>query len=278
MAKENTVYLFGYVPQTPTVRISPEREFLSGKIIMTTIRRSYASEEMFLKGNVRWDSPCVFSKNAKLIEKQVMNIDAGDMIYVKGTLCTMETPKRFRCPNPECNHVTVKENGVVVYIDPVFITKIGHCNTEDEAFELLKNMDEISNQVYIMGTLCREPVYYEDETSKKKECQFQIASNRNRHILEDDPEKRTDYPWVKSFGKRAEEYAAALQMGSSIYMNGAIETREITTTVECEACGLVYERPGVSMEIVPYHVEYMQNCIIPPSSKEFGEENNETET
>lgn len=268
MAKENTVYLYGYVSQNPTVRISTEREFLSGKLILTTIRRSYISDEMFLKGNTRWDSPCVFSKNARLIEKQIMNINEGDLVYVKGTLCTMETPKKYKCPNPNCNHVTVKENGVVVYVDPVFVTKVGHCETKEEAYEFLKNMDEISNQVYIMGTLCREPVYYEDENSKKKECQFQIASNRNRHILEDDPDKRTDYPWVKSFGKRAEEYAAALHTGSSIYMNGAIETREITTTILCEECGLEYERPGVSMEIVPYHVEYMQNCIIPLSQYE----------
>lgn len=275
MAKENTVYLYGYVPQNPVIRISPEREFLSGKLVLTTIRRSYVTEEMFLKGNIRWDSPCVFSKNAKLIEKQIMDVNAGDLVYIKGTLCTMETPKKFKCPNPECNHVTVKENGVVVYVDPVFVKKVGHCETKDEAYEILKSMDEISNQVYIMGTLCREPVYYEDENSKKKECQFQIASNRNRHILEDDPDKRTDYPWVKSFGKRAEEYVEALHTGSSIYMNGAIETREITTTIQCEACGLEYERPGVSMEIVPYHVEYMQNCNIPNSKDEGDTEDDE---
>ncbi len=271
MAKENTVYLYGYVPQNPTVRISTEREFLSGKIIMTTIRRSYISEDMFLKGNIRWDSPCVFSRNASLIENQILNVSAGDLIYVKGTLCTKETPKKFRCPNPECNHVTIKENGVVVYVDPVFILKAGHCETEQEAFEIMKNMDEISNQVYIMGTLCREPVFYEDGDGKKKECQFQIASNRNRHILEDEPEKRTDYPWVKSFGKKAEEYAMALHTGSSIFLNGAIETREIVNTILCEECGMEYERPGVSMEIVPYHVEYMKDCIIPPSQKEEGE-------
>ena len=268
MAKENTVYLLGYVAQNPVVRISTEREFLSGRIILTTIRRSGMSEEMFLKGNVRWDSPCVFSKNAKMIEHKIMNIEAGDIVYVKGTITTMETSKKFRCPNPECNHVTVKENGVVVYVDPVFIKKVAHFDKAEDACEFLKQNDEISNQVYMMGTLCREPVFYIDESTKKKECQFQIASNRNRHILEDDPEKRTDYPWVKTFGQKAEEYAQALQMGSSIYLNGAIQTREITTTIDCEACGISYEKPGISMEIVPYHVEYMQNCIIPSSQKD----------
>lgn len=275
MAKENTVYLCGYVQQNPTVRMSTEREFISGKIILTTIRRSYVSEEMFLKGNVRWDSPCVFSRNAKLIEKQIMDVNEGDIIYVKGTVSTMETPKKYRCANPACNHVTVKENGVVVYVDPVFINKIAHFDNQKEALEFLKGLDEISNQVYIMGTLCREPVYYESEDTKKKECQFQIASNRNRHILEDDPDKRTDYPWIKTFGKKAEEYMEALHTGSSIYINGAIETREITTTITCEECGLEYERPGLSMEIVPYHIEYMQNCIIPAPQNEGEDENDE---
>ena len=275
MAKENTVYLCGYTEQNPVVKINTEREFLSGKIILTTIRRSYATEEMFIKGNIRWDSPCVFTRNPKIIEKQIMDVDAGDIILVKGTLCTMETPKRFKCPNPDCNHITVKENGVVVYVDPIYIKKIGHCETPDEAYELLKEMNEMSNLVHIMGTLCREPMYYEDPDTKKKECQFQIASNRNRHILEDDPEKRTDYPWCKSFGKRAEEYAAALHTNSSIYINGAIETREIVNNITCEACGLQYEKPGVSMEIIPYHGEYMQNCTIPNRLDEDGDANEE---
>ena len=65
MAKENTVYLCGYVEQNPVVKINVEtREYLSGKIILTTIRRSYATEEMYIKGNIRWDSPCVFSRNS----------------------------------------------------------------------------------------------------------------------------------------------------------------------------------------------------------------------
>ena len=263
MAKENTVYLCGYAEQNPVVKINADREYLSGKIILTTIRRSYATEEMYIKGNIRWDSPCVFTRNSKIIQDQIMKVDAGDIIFVKGTLCTMETPKRFKCPNPDCNHITVKENGVVVYVDPIYIKKLGHCDSPEEAYEQLKEMDEMSNLVHIMGTLCREPLYYENKDIKKQECQFQIASNRNRHILEDDPDKRTDYPWCKSFGKHAKEYSEALHTNSSIYINGAIETREIVNNIVCEACGMEYEKPGVSMEIVPYHVEYIQNCNIP---------------
>ena len=56
---------------------------------------------------------------------------------------------------------------------------------EQYAFHHLKNRQEISNQVFIMGTLCMEPEYYANEDSRLQTCQFPIASNRLRRIKED---------------------------------------------------------------------------------------------
>ena len=268
MAKENTVYLYGYVSIQPKIRVNEKNEFLSGRIVLTTIRRSYATQELILKGHIRWDAPSVFSRNPYIIKHQMLNVAKGDMLFVKGTLCTKEVPKRYICPN--CGNELVKEEGVVVYVDPIYITKIESGLSQGEALEKLKSSDEISNQVFIMGTLCREINFYMDEMTGRRECQFQIASNRKRRILEDEPERRTDYPWVKSFGQNAAEYAAALHTNSSIYSNGAIQTRDVIQRLVCASCGLPYERPAVSTEIVPYFIEYLHDCEL-PEPKDKGE-------
>ena len=106
------------------------------------------------------------------------------------------------------------------------------------------------------------------EESRKKECQFQIATNRKRRIEADGPDKRTDYPWVKTFGGLALECSEVLHVDSSIYINGAIETREITQKFVCEECGQNFEKKGYTTEIVPYSIEYLKNCNIPEKTEE----------
>ena len=361
MAKENTVYLCGFVSVEPMIRMNDKNEFVSGKLILTTMRRTYATEEMLLKGTPRKDSPCVFSQDSELIKEKMFNIEKGDFVFVKGTLCTKESPKRYICPH--CGNQTIKPGGVVVYVDPIYIQKLEcveneflkvfkravedridilndyleynrsipdselsnvgkhikileenlkmimnmnigtpilHQSLQDVilhlkdyqsslyngenlgtrhevlkkdiaslngfVYHLLKSREEISNQVFIMGTLCKRGELYDNPETRKKEFDFQIASNRIRRILEDGPDKRTDYPWVKSFGSYAEEYSKALDVNSSVFINGAIQTREIKQKFVCDNCSMLYERPSVSMEIVPYHVEYMANCNIPEES------------
>lgn len=300
MAKENTVYLYGLALSAPKCKIDTKGNFLSGKLILHTLRRSYATEESMLSGVRRWDYPCVFSRNSKIIEDHMLDIKEGDMVRVKGTFCTKEVRKRFLCP--VCNHEEIKD-GVVIYVDPIFLCKSDEIvmepfnqklkeiatdlqgsksagNTElaekyqaqyeacmeekrKAGYELLLKNEEVSNEVKIMGTLCREPSFYENPETRKRECTFQIASNRIRRILEDEPEKRTDYPWVKAFGREAAEYYAALHINSSIYINGAIEVRSILREVQCEKCGTLYKRMENASEIVPYGIEYLTNCDIP---------------
>lgn len=203
MAKENTVYLYGRVLVPPNIRIDTDGNYLSGKIILHTVRRSAASKELLLQGERRWDYIAVLSKHAKLIKDRMADLEEGDMVQVKGTLCTYEKIKQFICPH--CGEVTSRD-GVIIYVDPIFIKRCEIGVSQEEGYRLIEDSEEISNQVKIMGTLCREPQLYENPKNKQMECDFQIASNRNRHILEDNPEKRTDYPWVKAYGNHAIDY------------------------------------------------------------------------
>ena len=265
MAKENTVYLYGRVLVPPNIRIDTDGNYLSGKIILHTVRRSAASKELLLQGERRWDYLAVLSKHAKLIKDRMADLEEGDMVQVKGTLCTYEKIKHFTCPH--CKEVTDRD-GVIIYVDPIFIKRCEIGVSQEEGYRLIEDSEEISNQVKIMGTLCREPQLYENPKNKQMECDFQIASNRNRHILEDNPEKRTDYPWVKTYGKQAVDYYEALHVNSTVYIDGALQARSVKREFVCENCGEVFEAVDSAIDIIPYNLEYLKDCNLPGSNSE----------
>lgn len=365
MARENTVYLYGRLITDPRNRIDKEGNPVSSRMIIQTLRRSYVNDEMILQGKIIPDTPIVISRNPELIERMhLFELEKGDFVYVKGTVCTMETRKRYICPH--CGHESIKEEGVIVYIDPIFarkteddfnehlkliegylderiwnlsqfsedyrtmeinrVTQIvpdlkeykqyliqkyadkkfikenmediwNHFSTykkclsneedvldykdifsgdkrslEQYAFHHLMSRQEISNQVFIMGTLCMEPEYYANEDSRLQTCQFPIASNRIRRIIEDGADKRTDYPWVKCFGPMAEQHSLCLHTNSTIYINGAIEARDIEIQMICGNCQEPFLAKSSSIEIVPYHIEYIDDCIIPESERNYEED------
>lgn len=365
MARENTVYLYGRLIADPKNRMDKENNPISSRMILQTLRRSYANDEMILQGKIIPDTPIVISRNPELIERMHLSeLEKGDFVYVKGTVCTMETRKRYICPR--CGHENVKQEGVIVYIDPIYVRKtendfnehikiieqyleeriwnlsqfsedyrpmevnrivqiLPSCkelrayliqqypgkrfikenmddvgnhlsnykkaleagddvsdfkdiflgdkqSLEQYAFHHLKNRQEISNQVFIMGTLCMEPEYYANEDSRLQTCQFPIASNRLRRIKEDGADKKTDYPWVKCFGPMAEQHSICLHTNSTIYINGAIEARDIEIEMCCEQCQQNFLAKSSSIEIVPYHIEYIDDCIIPESDRAYEED------
>lgn len=270
MARENTVILYGQVCRKPRI-LQKDDQFLTGKVILYTLRRSSATKQQILRGEARYDNIPVFSRNHDFIEKNMLNIEENDMVLVKGTLCTLEIEKTFYCPH--CNQIN-KRDGVIIFVDPIYIKKceMNVCDLE-ERDRLLMKSEEISNMVKIMGTLCRDPEIEINEDYNRTECNFQIASNRNRHILEDDPKKRTDYPWVKAYGASATEYCNALHMNSTIYINGAIQVRNIRKRhLTCDYCHEAFTRPDTAVEIIPYNIEYIDDCIIPDTENTKGDE------
>lgn len=281
MARANTVYLYGWLigekgksPVRVWMDEKNKEDYLACKFYLLTIRNSYETDEYQKKGKIRWDNICVYTKNPDIIKHIVKHVAGNgtnnDMVFVKGTLCTKEVVKKGICPN--CGAENIKDNGVIIYIDPVFVEDREKGLTEEEATKLLVKKREISNSISIEGTLCREPVYYRDEETGLETCQIQIASNRLRRIKEDAADKKTDYPWIKAYGPKTSEYAEVLHINSSIFLEGAIQTRMATPSMMCQQCGTVFERQEQSTDIVPYHIEYHRNCNIPENYSEDDEE------
>ena len=100
------------------------------------------------------------------------------------------------------NGAGTKTSALLTDMNSVLGSTVGNALEVEEALQYLSTVREISNQDYILGTLCRDP----KKISPKEGLivtQYQIALNRKYFIRSDPPSIKTDYPWVKSYGENA---------------------------------------------------------------------------
>ena len=254
MARHNYVFLYGRVTKNPKIVTDNEGNFLRGQCMLTVVRGDRSTDDD-LYGDFKYDCPILVSRNPEII-LEMSNWKANDMVEVKGNICTRDVKRTTTCPT--CGHQNAKM-GVLLYINPIYCHAIEKGLTEDECMNLLRQKCEISNQCIIAGNLCNEPQFYRHDNGLCQ-TQYQIALNRKFRVKEDPPETKTDFPWVKSQGQNAESDAKFLMKGSSVLVEGFIQTRNITQKTVCEECGETYEWPDQAMEIVPYSTEYLLNC------------------
>lgn len=112
------------------------------------------------------------------------------------------------------------------------------------------------NKVFLLGSLCSEVEYRVLPKSGISYAKYQMAINREKN-------KGTDYPYICSFGKQAENDATYLQKGSQVLIQGRVQTREFEQTVECPHCEQEFSKQGIATEIVADNVEYLNNCLFP---------------
>ena len=144
--------------------------------------------------------------------------------------------------------------------------------TDKDVLTWLNWMSEISNRIYIMGNVCGPPSYNPKENGGRV-CTYQLGINRKVFIKEDDPLVRADFPWVKSLGDQADKDKDALMKGSLIFIDGSIQARDdFYVDRKCSNCGEITKVKGQAMEIVPYSVEYLRNCITAPEEDEYDDE------
>lgn len=286
MARENTVIIHGVVAAKPVVSINSDGEPVIGAFFVLAVRRGRASRELLLHGGVYSDRLLVQSRNSRVIKEMIAVLREGDTVTLKGTLSTLDVPRKFKCG--ACGHITVKDEAVSVFIDPIFIKageNIRDKNIADirndvasekrlskkEAQEKIKKAleikyneyvaenSEISNMFFGFGVVLNEPNFYDQRENGMATCDFQISTDRARRITEDGPEKKADYPWVKTYGDTARDAAQYLKTGSVIFIDGAISAKLHTQNYTCENCGNPVTKPVLSTNIVPYRIEYLQN-------------------
>lgn len=114
MAKENTVYLYGRVKQPPRIYKNKAGQYVLGKIVVDTNRKSYATEELLLRGEIRRDSILVRTEHEEMIRDVYTLINEGDFVQIKGTLCTKEYQRE-----PLCMHCHEVMERCIDFLSPI---------------------------------------------------------------------------------------------------------------------------------------------------------------
>ena len=252
MSRHNLAFLTGSVLDAPIIIKNDDGDYVYGMCFLNVVRgfRDAGDHKNFMKS----DNPIIMSREANILQ-EMEQWQKHDIVSVKGVIAVKSLAKTSICPNcNEKNAVT----GTLVYVNPIFVKKDCHCETQEEALNYLSTVREISNQVYLLGTLCREP-----KKIKPKEglivTQYQIALNRKYFIRSDPPEIKTDYPWVKSYGENAVSDREHLHTGSVVFVDGCLQARSVQRHMICPNCEKEYLWKDRALEIVPYETEYMRN-------------------
>ena len=266
MARENFVFLHGQIFDKPRVYIDEFGVQRKASLAVRVIRRPFINGEgAIVSGKLSIDIPTVITMNPELV-RTCAELRKGDMVDIRGVYTTREVKKKSTCPN---GHENVWA-GNFVFITPIYICRRERELSEEGGMALLRERAEISNLVMLIGTLCREPVLRESTDGQRSTAlaQYQLASNRRYHIRDGHEQERTDYPWIKTINKQAREDVEHLHTNSTVFINGAIQTREIEREVTCNVCGETYIIKESVCEIFPYSVEYLMNCVFPAKEQE----------
>ena len=222
-------------------------------------RRKFMNADRTELGPMVWEIVYIQTRNEDMIEI-AKDIKTGDLVAVVGTVSSKLIPDTVECPECHCQ-VQSQENNIA-YVDPFSIIILEKNPDIREADRKTQEMVDFSDFVVFAGNVCQDPivaVYNDGKTA----CKFQVASDRLRRIKEDRPDIKADFPWVRCSDRNAKEYSEVLKCGSEVVIVGALETKSRSREFSCPNCLHRFSNTQMMMHIIPYHIEYGENCNIP---------------
>ena len=291
MARQNTVMLYGLVAESPLIGKNPDgTEFAAVHVIVARGKR-YVGDG---SGKMKCDNPFIMTREEKMVE-EIRQWKKNDIVHIKGVISTKTIKKVSHCAHCGAENRFI---GALLYINPIFAERQGRVENHDEGLSYLYAHMEVSNQAYVIGTLCRDPGKVKSKYDYKI-IQYQIAIGRKYRIRTDPPEVRIDYPWVKSYGENAEEDFKRLKIGAEVFIDGFLQARSVRRYSYCGqdsdekghpkknedgspvfkkdaggkpvGCGQQYEWKDRVMELVPYETEYLTGYLTDEDLKTAGD-------
>lgn len=244
MAKENNIILIGKILDSPQLSYSAEKDLFQLSFVLGVCRKSQKID--FPEVNVfGLDEEQAFNL------KDNLNENKDSYIMVRGMIATRYKEITVKCP--ECgkeNQVSYLQTEISTIIPPLVLHG-------DYSKESLK---EYSNRASVLGTICSTPFEWQTANGIHTVAQYQIAIDRRFRIKEQEDTKY-DYPWIKSFDTFAERSLKHLKVGSQIFLNGQIQTRDRKRKAVCANCETEFEYDVKVAEIVMTSIEYLTNCV-----------------
>lgn len=267
MARHNYVQVLAFVKKIPK-----SKDTIDGRTCIVPLV-SVMGDREYHKVTSGYElstiSFCIKSSEADKVAI-MESLEVLDVVRVTGFIATREVNKKSRCPN--CDSVNfrteacvshgpdkVKSGGNEVYIKPITIKPIDHCETEQEAYEYLHKNSEDANRAFLIGNLTSTPVHGELQGGRKPFTRFQVAINR-KYCPKGGSEyyERTDYPWIYSYGDKSLQDYQVLEKGDLVYVDGALQARKYKEQYVCSNCGTEYDVRGRTLEILSYDTEYLR--------------------
>ena len=259
----NDVRLFGQLVQDPKYYKKknadlPYRMSLSVK----TMSRYLNSTD---RGKLMYDEVVVMSKSPDMIVYAAKELRSNDIVYIKGMLCTADVTRKVICSNCE---ETFQENGYTCYVHPIKIVKVVSGLSDEEANIMIQDNAEVSNEVILDGQICSD-VHYREENQY---AFYKLAVKRSFHILEDDAEKRTDYPAINSYHDQARRDSICTHRGTRMNVRGAIRVRDVRRNIVCPYCQHEEELVYKVLEVVASNISYTADWEKPPAEENLNED------
>ena len=221
MAKKNCVHLLGYVDR---IVEEPEgRLFFTIKIRKNKNKFVYPIIEFATKKFPDW-----------------VKLSKGKMVIVEGNVKTEDKEVFIDCPQCARRYKERQVNTTIV-AQKMFVV--------DSKLE-----ESYINKVMLLGTVCKEVdfKYIKSTYSDVANMKYQMAVNAKEVNV-------SNYPWVSTFARQAEEDQKRLQVGSQIMVEGELITRYVNKEYTCE-CGEIIKSSHGQTEVSGTAIEYLNNC------------------
>lgn len=274
MGRLNEVLLFGVVDRRPVIKKTESGELAAGIGTLHVLRPTVRSRSG--KEHIGLSSPFISTRDPVQIAF-MGEWKVNDIVLIKGFFATRLVNKVSLCPY--CGGKN-RQKGVLSYIEPIFIKTVDHAPSEEEAHDaLLHDYRELSNSFRGMGNVLEDPgrmVFKTTESSGFSFLQYKLAISRLFRVRDDPADKTVDFPWVKVYGEACDRDYYRLKAGSQVYIDGYVQTRHVCRHMTCASCGAAYEWNENTMEVVPYHTEYVAGFRTEEEVEALQKQKNET--
>jgi single-stranded DNA-binding protein len=261
MARHNDVRLFGCVADTPFVVQDDSGNILSARVHLAVVKND-RNDHLNDIESLKYDWPLINSYDADMA-RQISKLKLYDVVEIQGVLVTQNCKKITYCKNCGTKN---EVQGTIEYVYPVFLIKR---NAEDltkkQALQMVIENRPISNNISITGNLCNDPTYFKDPGMHVETGTYQIGCERNLFLKFDDPAVKSDFPFVRTYGKDAEKDFYCLHKKSSVLVEGYLHTRKFQRKSTCQdpSCQKEYEWDDTVTEIISYNTQYCANYTDP---------------
>lgn len=262
MAVHNQIILYAQVQKEPVIMKNNLGQYERGNLAVTVVsgqrETGLYSRKTDVLNHINYFNLPIFTGNPTMIE--IMDgLSVGDIILVKGTLTTKNAVKSKKCAKCGKEHT---KDGTITFISPIHIEPLEKGLSVEDGAEKLRQNNEVSNLATLIGTICNPPEIVVDN-KKATVAQFQIAINRKYFIADDDVENKTDYPWVKVYGReKVDDVMLRCSVGTVVFVDGFLKVRKYPEmTIKCDNpdCDGEMLWKDWTVDVLTYAVEYLDN-------------------